>query len=298
MMSFGPTLGSHEPVDGRFDRGGGCHPAPHPALDAVDLRGRDAAFSREFSDRNPHGFADLLERGGVAPIDHDAIGYSRIYATSQAALQDECDLAPAVLRLEPSGQSGRKPRKQHGLARAKTRMPHIRGMQGMRKEQEAIAAWMRQVMQDKGLKPTTWARKAGLGGDTVTRALKPGYQYVTTTTTLAKLAEAAGVEMPAIAGIAAAPYDVRDIVADPTPAAEMMARLLPSAEQMAELAKPYLAVLAPDAPPPPQDLWNAVMAAYRDLLILAAADRDTALDPAVARSSAQLVGLRSRLPDA
>lgn len=297
-MSCGTALGAHQAANGLLERGGGGDPATHAALDPVDLGGRHPAFGTEFSDRDPHCLADLLQRGGVAPIDHDGADCNRINAKIQAAHQHECDISAAVLRLERIPQFSRRPDNTKLIARGQARVPHSRGMAGMRKEQEPIATWMHQVMKDKGLKPTSWARKAGLGADTVSRALKPDYEFVTTTTTLAKLAEAAGVEMPAFAGQSSGPYDVRDIVANPTPAAEMMNRLLPSAEQMAELAKPFLSVLAPDSTPQPQDLWVAVMAAYRDLLVLAAADRDTALDPAVARSSAQIVGLRSRLPDA
>lgn len=59
-----------------------------------------------------------------------------------------------------------------------------------------IRAWMNQVMQDKGLTPTSWAAAAGVARTTIARPIKEGYQFVTSSRTLAKLAKAAGVEAP------------------------------------------------------------------------------------------------------
>lgn len=59
-----------------------------------------------------------------------------------------------------------------------------------------IRAWMLQVMVDRGLTPTTWAKSAGLARTTIARPLKDGWQYVLSSRTLAKLARAAGVEAP------------------------------------------------------------------------------------------------------
>lgn len=61
---------------------------------------------------------------------------------------------------------------------------------------EEIRAWMNQVMADKGLTPTTWAERAGVARTTIARPIKEGYPFVTSSRTLAKLAQAAGVEAP------------------------------------------------------------------------------------------------------
>lgn len=57
-----------------------------------------------------------------------------------------------------------------------------------------IRAWMLQVMKDRGLTETTWAKLAGVARTTISRPIKPGYPYSTSSRTLARLAQAAGVE--------------------------------------------------------------------------------------------------------
>jgi SOS-response transcriptional repressor LexA len=59
-----------------------------------------------------------------------------------------------------------------------------------------IRLWMREVMLEKGLTPTTWAQAAGVARTTIARPIKEGYPFVTSSRTLAKLARAAGVEPP------------------------------------------------------------------------------------------------------
>lgn len=59
-----------------------------------------------------------------------------------------------------------------------------------------IRAWMLQVMAETGLNPTTWAASAKVARTTIARPIKPGYQFVTSSRTLAKLAKAAGVDAP------------------------------------------------------------------------------------------------------
>lgn len=61
---------------------------------------------------------------------------------------------------------------------------------------EEIRAWMNQVMAEKGLNPTTWSAAAGVARTTIARPIKEGYEFVTSSRTLAKLARAAGVEAP------------------------------------------------------------------------------------------------------
>lgn len=61
-----------------------------------------------------------------------------------------------------------------------------------------IRAWMLQVMADKGLTPTSWAKSAEVARTTIARPIKEGYPFVTSSRTLAKLARAAGVEAPEV----------------------------------------------------------------------------------------------------
>jgi len=62
----------------------------------------------------------------------------------------------------------------------------------MQDKQRLIAEWMNEVMARKGISATKWAQTAKLGKDTVSRAIREDYEHVTTTTTIAKLAEAVG----------------------------------------------------------------------------------------------------------
>lgn len=59
-----------------------------------------------------------------------------------------------------------------------------------------IRAWMVETMQRTGLNPSTWSKAAGVARTTIARPIKDGYQFVTSSRTLAKLAKAAGVEAP------------------------------------------------------------------------------------------------------
>ena len=71
----------------------------------------------------------------------------------------------------------------------------------MKDEQKAIVAWMRQVMDDKGWNPETWAAQAEISPTSITRAMKPDFPYVTKRQTIVSLADAAGVAPPPIAGM-------------------------------------------------------------------------------------------------
>lgn len=61
-----------------------------------------------------------------------------------------------------------------------------------------IREWMLRVMRDKKLTPAAWAHGAGIAKSTINRAIKEDYQFVTSTKTLARLANAAGVTPPAV----------------------------------------------------------------------------------------------------
>ncbi|WP_146129443.1 hypothetical protein, partial [Corynebacterium diphtheriae] len=59
-------------------------------------------------------------------------------------------------------------------------------------------------MAEKGLNPATWAKAAGVARTTIARPIKEGYEFVTSSRTLAKLAKGAGVDAPNIKQTSAA----------------------------------------------------------------------------------------------
>lgn len=61
-----------------------------------------------------------------------------------------------------------------------------------------IRSWMLRVMEERALTPTSWATAAGVARTTIARPIKEGYEFVTSSRTLSKLAKAAGVEAPDI----------------------------------------------------------------------------------------------------
>lgn len=61
---------------------------------------------------------------------------------------------------------------------------------------EKIRSWLTDTLASTGKSPRSWALEAGLAASTVQKAIKPDYQFVTSSRTLAKLAEAAGVQPP------------------------------------------------------------------------------------------------------
>ena len=63
-----------------------------------------------------------------------------------------------------------------------------------------IRTWMTDTMAAKRWSAAEWAHKAGVAPSTIQRAVKEGYQFVTSTNTLTTLAEAAGVSAPKLTG--------------------------------------------------------------------------------------------------
>ena len=61
---------------------------------------------------------------------------------------------------------------------------------------ERIRTWMRETLADKGLTIVQWAADAKVHKSSIHRALTPTYQFVTSSSTLAKLAAAVGVQAP------------------------------------------------------------------------------------------------------
>jgi hypothetical protein len=63
-----------------------------------------------------------------------------------------------------------------------------------------IRRWMLDVLNEHpDTNATNWARSAGVAHSTVLRAIKPDYEFVTSSTTLAKLARALNVALPQFA---------------------------------------------------------------------------------------------------
>ncbi len=62
--------------------------------------------------------------------------------------------------------------------------------------QQEIAEWLQAMIAKHRISARAWAEKAGMGKDTVSRALKPEYQHITSSRTLAKLAAALNETAP------------------------------------------------------------------------------------------------------
>lgn len=134
----------------------------------------------------------------------------------------------------------------------------------MQDRQRPIAQWMIEVMDRKGIAARAWAEKAKLGKDTVSRAIREEYEHVTTTTTIAKLAEAVGEK----------PYGA--------------AAGVPSAASLASILEVLHKAVLGEAPLAPR-ITQALAEALRDTLLYLADEPDALDDPrlsgALARSS-------------
>lgn len=104
----------------------------------------------------------------------------------------------------------------------------------MQEQQRPIATWMLSVMEQTGLSANKWAALAGLGRDTVSRAVKDSYAHVTTTNTLIKLAKAAGVPPPIELGATPRGIPSATILGDVF--GELLRRLVPDHEWPDDLA--------------------------------------------------------------
>lgn len=61
---------------------------------------------------------------------------------------------------------------------------------------ESIRQWLLDTLAQTNLTVKDWATRAGVAPSTIHRAMKPGYEFVTSSRTLSKLASAAGVAAP------------------------------------------------------------------------------------------------------
>jgi DNA-binding phage protein len=132
----------------------------------------------------------------------------------------------------------------------------------MKEQQRALVEWMADVIERRGIAARAWSEKAGLGKDTVSRAMREDYEYVTTTTTLAKLAEAIGERPP---GLAAA---------------------IPSVESLTAILKVVQQNVLGEARADPE-LTRALAEALRDTLLHLADEPEAAGDPKVALALAR-----------
>jgi transcriptional regulator with XRE-family HTH domain len=63
---------------------------------------------------------------------------------------------------------------------------------------QTIREWLQQTLQRDGLTVEKWAQLSGVAKSTIFRALKPDYEFVTSSRTLNRLAEAVGAEPPSL----------------------------------------------------------------------------------------------------
>jgi len=132
----------------------------------------------------------------------------------------------------------------------------------MQDRQKEIAEWMGDVMKRKGISARAWAERARLGKDTVSRAIREDYEHVTTTTTIAKLAEAVGEQAP---GAAAS---------------------VPSVESLVEVLDVLHTALTADIRPP-RPVLEALAEGLRDTLLHLLDDPEAAADPRLSRGLAR-----------
>lgn len=112
----------------------------------------------------------------------------------------------------------------------------------MQERQRPIANWMKEMIDKHGISGRAWATGAGFGNDTVTRAIRDDYKYVTKATTVAGLADFLKEKPPGDAGA------------------------IPSAEALASILD-HLVGSIPGAKRVPDDVLSEYAAALRDTLL-------------------------------
>lgn len=142
----------------------------------------------------------------------------------------------------------------------------------MQARQRIIADWMQAMIERHELSARSWADKAGLGKDTVSRALRDDYQHVTKATTVARLAEVINEKPP---GAAAA---------------------IPSTEVLSAILEVLVEAL-PGARRLPSEAVQVFAASLRDTLLHLADEPESESDPrvpiALARASVRQRGQQS-----
>lgn len=66
----------------------------------------------------------------------------------------------------------------------------------MKPEQKIVVAWMKRIMGLRDWSAEQWSRRAGISPTTLTRAMRPSYDGVTSLPVLHKLAQAADTDSP------------------------------------------------------------------------------------------------------
>ena len=133
----------------------------------------------------------------------------------------------------------------------------------MNSQQRVIAEWMLDVTKRRNISARAWAELAGLGKDTVSRAMRENYDNVTSTRTLALLAEAIGENPPgAAAGV-------------------------PALDVLEEILQVIVTTVDGVAIAPPQ--LTAIVRALREVLLHLADDQQAAADRLQGRAIARAV---------
>ena len=145
----------------------------------------------------------------------------------------------------------------------------------VQEQQKPIATWMKSVVARRGITASDWAKRAGLGRNTVSRAMREDYPHITSTTTLLRLANVVGDRPPIHSG--------------PAP--------LPSEDMLTDILATILLVAVPDRPVS-LVVTLALAGALRDTLGLLANDAAVAADPAQARLVARTTALLQFAPGA
>lgn len=139
--------------------------------------------------------------------------------------------------------------------------------------QKPVAEWMRGVIARRNISARAWAEAAGMGKDTVSRAIRDDYASVTSTRTIALLAAAIGEP----------PFGA--------------ARAVPSEASLAAILRVFLSAFAPERPPGP-DALQAFALALRETLLHLADEPDDAGDPrtsqALARAAVRRIEPKAR----
>lgn len=142
----------------------------------------------------------------------------------------------------------------------------------MLERQKPIAEWMRDVMKRRSISARAWAEAAKLGKDTVSRAIRENYPHVTSTSTIAKLAEAIKERAYGAAGAVPSAEALRGVLAE-------LYRVVPGAKE------------------PSEDVLDALAEALRDTLLNLADEPEAAHDPKammlLARTSARALDRQS-----
>ena len=138
--------------------------------------------------------------------------------------------------------------------------------------QKPIALWMRDAVDRHSISARAWAEKAGLGKDTVSRAMRDDYANVTSTRTIAKLAEVIGERGPGAAGS------------------------VPSVESCQEIVRIILSLADKGRPGP--DTIRELSASLRETLLTLADEPDAAGDPMMSRTLLRSAIRRNGVPGA